>query len=428
MIDYGFPVRGEKLDERAASIAEARVANEPRRLEYLDGLRGFAALTVVFYHTTLCFDRALASGASLEAHFGWELLLANTPLMLLIRGSLPVMVFFCLSGYVLAGFVFRSRLGLLPQLLRRYIRFALPITAACLLSYLLLKTLAVPPGLHEITKSTWLAAVYQQNVGGREALFEGVWGALLGLIPQDQSYDPVLWTMVIEFWGSILLFTVFALVGAFLTEQRRRLALLFVFSLCALIGYSSYLGVFCFGAALALVRKQIPLRWQAAGSLLGLGLLFGTAPWSGQLWPGYDLPMVPLVGILPFPFPGLIDFYAGVGGCLILIAATRWEGLQKVLSTSLAKFLGEISFPLYLVHLPLLVTVTSSMAVLLAANGASYGVLLVSAYSIELIVSIGTATAFLRLIERPTIRLSRIAGNLLQRALRWMIEAWMIKV
>ena len=75
------------------------MASKGKRIEYLDGLRGLAALSVVFCH--LCFGLypGFYSGAPASLT---QALVKLTPLNLLTNGNTPVQCFFVLSGYLIA--------------------------------------------------------------------------------------------------------------------------------------------------------------------------------------------------------------------------------------------------------------------------------------------------------------------------------------
>ena len=98
------------------------------RLSALDSLRGLAALLVVTFH---CWKLGLyAPPAGLQARlWSW------TPLNLAITGRPPVILFFVLSGFVLACSLERPGSGSAARfLIRRLCRVYLPFVASVLLS------------------------------------------------------------------------------------------------------------------------------------------------------------------------------------------------------------------------------------------------------------------------------------------------------
>lgn len=72
------------------------------RLRELDGLRGLAALIVLFYHISLTYPSLAAPYYAQPVEGPLAFALTYTPLHLLRDGRMAVYIFFVLSGLVLA--------------------------------------------------------------------------------------------------------------------------------------------------------------------------------------------------------------------------------------------------------------------------------------------------------------------------------------
>ena len=81
---------------------------ERTRETHLDGLRGCAALIVVFAHFCQMFLPAVFSPKDLNHNLG-EQWFATTPLNILVHGQMAVSIFFVLSGIVLSAPFFKSK-------------------------------------------------------------------------------------------------------------------------------------------------------------------------------------------------------------------------------------------------------------------------------------------------------------------------------
>ena len=109
------------------------------RFAYLDGLRGWAALLVVFHHGIIAIDFALYTGQPSESRGRGDLWLSGTPFVpLAASGNLAVCIFFALSGFVLTHAYINSRQYWLSLVARRYLRLGLPMLAGCLFAWMLL--------------------------------------------------------------------------------------------------------------------------------------------------------------------------------------------------------------------------------------------------------------------------------------------------
>lgn len=392
------------------------------RQTHLDGLRGIAALLVVVSHAIITFDFALYTGRAEDSHGPWDIAISGAPLLLPLAGNLCVCVFFALSGYVLSQSLCKTRLAILPLIIKRYIRFAVPMLAVCLLSWALLSGGCMNnQELSTLTRSSWLQNQMHQAASIENAIAEGGWRGLLHAADFKLSYDSSLWTMPIEFAGSVVLILAFALarrVGADLLNPG--LGTLFIFWLLAVIGCTSYLGLFAVGALMSLSGLQRHVSPRTAGMLLFTGLFLGTIPYSVHPWsvvrPFVHWPYSPIPSI-PFPYSGLPIFHA-IGAIFILAAANSLPQLRRFLERPVVQFLGQISFPLYLVHIPLMMSAGAAIALQLDRYDLPLPWIAALSGVAFVLISLLVASLLLLIAERPSIRWSRGASMAFDRLYR----------
>lgn len=344
------------------------------REHHLDGLRGWAALVVLAFHIGPMFF-----GQSMW----WQGLLIPT----VVDGTFAVYVFFALSGYVLSARFFRGagRRYVVDMALRRYLRLTLPAALASLGAMLLMANgLMFNFEASKVTGSEWLGGFCRTAPTLLHLLQHSFVGGYLAPFPQP--YNPVLWSMFYELWGSALLFAMLLCVGR---RPARRLA-----------GHALFVG----GSWLA----ESPVLAIALGAVLAdlvhrpFHVSLARAPRAGLA--GIGLAVVALVVVAV-----RIDLYdavirMSVCGALILYAVLISTPLQAALSTRVSRVLGAYSFPLYLVHFPLMLSVTS-YAFVVAGDGASpltTAVIL----ACSLVVYAGAAWAF-----RPVEQLAVVASK-----------------
>src|SRR5579872_4759055 len=231
------------------------------RLHFLDGLRGWAALVVLLHHVfvdglppnALMADRALCGK------------------VVFLNGMLAVCIFFVISGFSLSIRYFETgdRRGLGRIAAGRYLRLALPIFAICAITYvLLLVGLIAPAGQRPPPLDQFLTFVPRID----HLLNFSSWKVFFAYSDAD-TYDPPLWTMSYELYGSFL---VFALALCLRPSRSRSLILGTCF--LALAAAQSFYALFIGGL---LIADLFPLatRFAAAskaGALLcavGLALI-----------------------------------------------------------------------------------------------------------------------------------------------------------
>lgn len=362
------------------------------RLIALDGLRGVAALVVVAYHASKIVVPELdGTGATVYRA------IADSPLKLAFAGTEAVLVFFVLSGLVVAipafrpGFAWRAYLG------SRLVRLYLPVWAALLLAAALIVLLPREAGA--ASPGGWLARTNASTLS---------WGSLLGeasLWQGTYRIDNVLWSLR---WELVFSLALPLFVGGAVLVRRRgwlwpTLAVCVAVSVAGrLSGVDAlvYLPVFFAGTALASritdVREWGARRsrrfWVFAGSASALLLIAG---WLLRpvVAPGTS------VGLVLW---GLVS--AGAVG--LVMTAVGSVGAARALALRVPRWLGRVSFSLYLVHVPVL----ASLGFLWGQDAWPW------VLAVGVPASLMLAEVFTRLVERPSHRLARVLRRRLSRA------------
>lgn len=275
------------------------------RLSFLDGLRGWGALFVLLGHV---FVQNFPT-SSLSAEWLNRIFIFN--------GPVAVYVFFAVSGYALSvSFArTRSRAVLARIITGRYFRLGVPVVIGCVLLYI-----CVWAGLI-LTPARSSAASDPTVV----ALFAFV-GAFFTVPFPTTAPIPQLWTMPIELLGSVV---VVALLWFFGFKAWRG----WVYGLAALASaaYMPVLVPFVVGVVLAETQHKWPAPGRWAGRLAAFGLILGFV----------------LVAAIP---TGQSPLAMACIGSLLTASASFWPAAKSFLSCSVSRFLGGISFPLYITH------------------------------------------------------------------------------
>lgn len=368
------------------------------RFRSLDGLRGVAALIVVIYHVMLtgpAISRAYlhpaeATFTPLSYAFFW------TPLHLIWAGREAVIVFFVLSGFVLALPASSGKAAhWLSYYPRRIVRLYLPSIASLILALattLIVVRRVIPGG------SEWL----NQHATSGHGIHEVIVGSTL-LIDGSGGLNTPLWSLKWEVLFSLLLpayllvarhgARYWAILGAgILTVQ-------FLGTYTGLDGFT-YLAEFAAGVLLAFKREalaRIAARLSRAAWtwLSALAIVLLTAHWScSQLLASPN-------SFYPVSIP-----LATVGAALTVFIVAWCPSARRMFEASSIAWLGRVSFSLYLVHEPVVVA-----ASFLAGPERSPWVVLATAVPVSLLL----AEVFYRGVEAPSHRLSQRIGSALRK-------------
>lgn len=351
-----------------------------RRFEGLDGLRGIAALIVVFCHTGLIFQAwsggsdPLAKG-QLEP---WANIIQQSPLGVLFAGGAAVFVFFILSGFVLIlPFLRAPRPSWVGYYPKRLLRLYLPIVGAVVLSALVI---ALVPRFTSPQQTWWV------NAHDKEISLNGLIREAFVLLGTGR-YNSVLWSLSWEIIFSLML-PIYVMAVIWL--RRWWLAGTALMILLSAVGlsvgnaYLEYLPMFGIGAFLAAGKEQIIEL--ASRRPVGAASMFGAAVLLSAIW---SMPWLPV--------PRLLLLTA----CTALVLAFMvWGPAIRFSGNRIVVWLGSRSFSLYLVHEPIIVSGA------LIFPGAPWLAVMVS-WPIALL---GTELLF-RVIEDPSRRLANWAGR-----------------
>ena len=395
------------------------VASGTRRVAYLDGLRGLAALQVVVGHCMLAFSPASHDGV----------------LRILCDGDFAVFLFFLMSGFVLTSSFERAPLSVGRAALSRVIRLGLPLAAAVILCFVACLIFPEPSATAaRLSGSAWLARFTPPDALHAVADASGA-GMLLGyhdtglfqqLVtlpwPLYAAPDPPQWSLHLEFWGSLLLiglvwcrhvskFLYAAALAATFVAIGGNALILFVIG--NLIAYG--LQTRCVAEAVA----TQPAR-SAAKGLLVTGLVFAYGDKLPLLWRLDHLHASGLI-VTSYPF---FSLSREVGATLAFTAIFGLRRIQALLGTRAIAWLGAMSFSIYLLHWGVMLTVGSWLYARVLPSGGTSAIILATAAVVS--VTLIAAIPFEHWVDRFAIRASHFGrksrGLLLPRGSEATLE------
>jgi len=350
-------------------------SNEGKRLRKdasLEFLRGAAALIVLNGHILRAFAPSAAGGDADNAAQSLRTSLA----FIAFNGGSAVYLFFVLSSYVLVKryFLTREAQDLLLGAMKRLPRLAGPVLFTVLASCVIFKLdLYFFQDAAAITQSEWLGrfgnaskVLSPETASFSDAFLQGAWRTF---IYGDKYYDSSLWTMTVEFWGSMLTFAlapiVFFLLG--------RWTLLFWVCTAAAVFLALQVSFFfcAFPASLMLYPLLAmglrPNRWVRGAMVIASLALLGYAGSAVGIYRPFAL-----LETAVSDDEGLRQACVAIPASIMLVyAVLSVDEPPSWLSGKAARFLGDLSFPLYLVHVPVICSLGSW--VLLASGSTALG-------------------------------------------------------
>jgi peptidoglycan/LPS O-acetylase OafA/YrhL len=412
----GTPTPGTPTPGTPAPGPPAPGNQTPERTGSLDGLRGLAALQVIAMHYATAFLPGAATRNPAQYRHAWESAIANTPLYFLVDGFTAVYVFFLISGGVLTLSFRRTPRAILLLAASRAIRLGVPVAAAGLLALVLT---AAAPQAHRIaagligSDTSWLATdgaspttlAHLFRDVTLNAIFLGYAGVSLfapswsWLQPMTVSLDAPSWTMHLEFYGSLLVLVLVAL-----RSVSHRLYWCVVAAIAAAwLPVPLFLFVIGHWSAGLVTSPPRGRAFAACGAaLVAVGIAAAASKdWAiaGWLQRGLDR-------VIPNGAPNLFQFQSQLAAIMIYFGVLLCPPVRRLLAKPGLRRLGSLSFSLYLVHFPILFTVTSVAAIHFSAV-LPLDAALAAASLAGLTVTAGIALGFERFVDRPAIAASR---------------------
>lgn len=310
------------------------------RFEAFDGLRGLASLIVVLGHF---FDQGPVK--------------SFPGLNLFTDTKVAVAIFFILSGFVLCQLKLPAPPSgnplnlLLRKVTARFVRLAVPVFGISFLAFLM------QPFIRPANDPTVFWNVFTEFYNFERRLVDIVYYPLVDvffLADFSRNYIPPSWTMRPEFFGSIFIFLVpWSKLGQ---GSWKIVALLFFVAALLIASYGSlpffyYLGFFIAGAAIRFLPAKIPYLLQFTVLVVCL-----------KTFCNY-------MGIRFFAFDFLFSL-------LLVLSVYQSKRMTALFASSPFLFLGKISFPLYLIHVPFIALIAPHLSDIASAlKFESYGAL-----------------------------------------------------
>jgi peptidoglycan/LPS O-acetylase OafA/YrhL len=353
------------------------------KLVPLEAYRGIASFIVLIHHFFLAFS-PFTMGAMPNVRNSESLV--GQPYFAAFNGTAAVGFFFTLSGFVLCWSYFQSEdpAKLQRAFLKRWPRLLCLVTVSTLASYALLKVgvtsfheagkLSASPWLKDYANAGWTPAFEPSLLA---ALTQGVTTFVTG----QANYNTNLWTMKHEFFGSIIVY----MLASFITTVLVARHLLVSGAILAFTSIFVDENIFPFvvGVFLSLyvARNKPQLATPSAAALIvfGLYLLGYMVPEKAYAW----LPPLPKF----LSDVSQMAFHTAGSACIIFATMANAR-IFNSLNGHVCRFIGRLSFPLYLIHVLVICSLSSSLYVAMSSTGYASWMTLGAVFGVTAVLSI----------------------------------------
>lgn len=366
------------------------------KLSYLESLRGVAALIVVIDHAINMF----------ASHLRWTNIegipgeirrqVAWSPLSLIYSGIPAVWLFFLLSGFVLSYKFLKNPRDVSPIIsgaAKRYFRLVIPILGAalvfCVISYM-------------------GCALISANACGfryEKVLLEAIYTAPF---THRNMINSPLWTISWEIYGSFIVF--FIMLMLFFIKNKFLIIIIFLLSIYFTFSNNYILFVvgliFCFlyvNGFLDVIHKS---RLLSKKVLLFLSFCLSLYLMSYP-YPRDNIEIGSYHAILPSVGDWHTDFikYTMIGSVIFFASFMVSPLAQRIVDKPFARFLGYISFSIYILHYPVFYLI-QKVTGFEALNFLAFSILLTTVTGFLFIVS----WFFAKYVDRAAIVFSNNFG------------------
>lgn len=396
------------MDSTSIFLPTKYVQKSPR-LETLDSLRGIAALIVVFFHCSLITQIPL-----------W---LSISPLRIIINGHASVILFFVLSGYVLSMPFLRGDSQpyfsyVIKRICRIYIPFAFSIFFAL---FLYNYSTPAPVGLG----SNWFHNGWEETPLTIKNIINHL--SMTG-VDNEIWLNRVMWSLVVELRISII-FPILMYLSRFprLFVSTAVLIYLITTSIIALHGWRletadnlagtflvtiRFIPLFMAGIFCAKYHENIQkylTKWTSLqvtmATIFVLAVFYmPTKINNPQNISSITTMITPETVDIIMKF--IVDFLLGIASCAVIVLVRNFGETSALFNFRAIKWLGKISYSLYLIHLPLIFVIFR----LFLGKMSFFWIFLIAVIS-----SLVVASIFFILIEKQSIKVGKYLSGIMKK-------------
>ncbi|WP_342648146.1 acyltransferase family protein [Mucilaginibacter sp. CSA2-8R] len=376
-----------------------------KKIYHLEGIRGVGALIVFVCHFQIVFMPEFYTRLHwwLVPHMrlGLVKFLVNF-VNLMIVGNMFLHIFWALSAYVLFAKFFKyntQNSALLSNSVKRYIRLMIPCAVSIFFSYIIFKAGFIY--VRQIPVQTLQQNLYLIPPSFLHALKTSVWSTLFDY-DYFSSYNGPLWTIQREFYGSVFCYALFGVIDK---SNNRTWFYALIFA-CVWVLKIYWLNSFLFGYLLS----DIDFSDRKDNSILA------------RFIQNLDQYLTKHQGILLTLFTVIyvagrvviyrnlerMDWVNCILSFLLILISLRAQIVSELMKFKVFTSLGKLSFGLYVLHWPILCSLSSWLYLRFALKSYPKALCLMA---LSAAVCLAMAWLFNKLVDQHAIKLASKAAN-----------------
>lgn len=308
------------------------------RLHYIDGYKGLLCFLILLGHFWNIYR--LTSGVSPLDLAALDTVTRIAEHLRVIKATFWLYAFMIISGYLLSFSSIKSAKDLLTKTATRFLRLFIPILGASAIIFLIYKTV----GFHAnetgaYFKNTWFQKYYVEPFAWTDIFTQSLSAVFKG----DSSFNPPFWVIRDMLMASGLIY-ICKLVESLFGRKMHGLPL--VFTLCALLTDNQVVTACFAGFFIGYYKDGLAVLTKSFLNFLCVfAAICGVFLWLK----------------VKETLPTVIDDITGyiLIHCFLVITLNRFAIPQRIFSSKLFLFAGEISFGVYSFHWPVICSVGS---------------------------------------------------------------------
>lgn len=359
-----------------------------KREKWLDAIKGIACIIVFLDHFYLTFF--------VKSNMINKILNVKA-ISILINGNLAVCLFLMISAYVISVPIYHhvNLEHIQKTVFKRYVRLMLPVFFASVFSLTIWHTMGYYNGqVADLMENSWLKGFFSQELTISNLFYSsliGVWWK------GDSLFNGPFWMLRTLFLGTYL-----AIILAILTSGnkiRKWSGSILVIVLFVYLEVNVYDSCLVLGIILAYLscRTNFFEKWKQNRNCIVISVFLFAVAW---MLPAYQTELVAffqeLKGV-PVYFSNR-TFYNAIGSFLLLFSFMGLEKIKDFLGNNkLLGWISKISFSVYLLHWPIICSVSCWLYMQFGANPTRAEK--IALFAITTLIVMIVAAAFHKLVE-----------------------------